>query len=230
MPWVYGEDQANNMARLLDVKHRLMPYIYNLAVKATTTGRPIQRAMFLEFPLDKTAQYLDMQYMFGPDLLVAPVFVTEGEASDYYIPEGIWTSFFHPERKIVGPKWIQECVGLDEIPVFVRPGTVLALGPAGLGRPDYDFGKGLELRLYEIEDGQKVSTDIPGVKNAEIVGNIHLERTKNTVKILLTGQVSLDTVNWVSSGSFADVQGGKVVEGGIISVDDKGTQVVIELA
>ncbi|KAH7915998.1 glycoside hydrolase family 31 protein [Hygrophoropsis aurantiaca] len=157
VPWQYGEDAAKSMAKFLDAKHRLMPYIYSHAVQAHTNGHPLPRAMFLEFPDDRTTHYLDRQYMLGPSLLVAPVFVPKEEETEYYLPAGRWTSFFHPERTIQGPAWVRETVPLDEIPVWVRPGSILALGPAGSGRPDYALNQNLELHLYEIEPGQSVT-------------------------------------------------------------------------
>ncbi|EED84172.1 hypothetical protein POSPLDRAFT_107258 [Postia placenta Mad-698-R] len=176
VPWHYGEEAAAYMARFLDAKHRLMPYLYNLALKARTHGHPLQRAMFIEFPSDRTTHTLDRQYMLGPSLLVAPVFVPQGEDTEYYVPAGRWTSFFHPQRFIQGPIWVQEAIPLDEIPVWVRPGTILCLGPRGVGRPDYDYAKGLDVQLYELEDGQKVETEVPTGTGTEIAGIITAEK------------------------------------------------------
>ncbi|OBZ75677.1 Alpha-xylosidase [Grifola frondosa] len=153
VPWQYGEEAATYMARFLDMKHRLMPYLYNLALEAHAKGHPLQRAMFLEFPTDPTAHHLDRQFMLGPALLVAPVFVPTGEPSEYYLPAGRWTSLFHPGRTRVGPVWVREVVPLDEIPVWVRAGSVLCLGPASMGRPDYEFALDVEMRVYELEEG-----------------------------------------------------------------------------
>ena len=115
---------------------------------ANRHGYPVQRAMVLEFPDDRTTHYLDRQYMLGPSLLVAPVFVPLGETSEYYLPQGRWTSFFHPERTLVGPTWVKEVVPIDEIPVWVRPGSVLCLGPSNMGRPDYNLSQDLEVQVY----------------------------------------------------------------------------------
>ncbi|KAJ3515567.1 hypothetical protein NLJ89_g1674 [Agrocybe chaxingu] len=106
VPWIYGEDAAKSMSKFLEAKHRLMPYIYNLSIEANSKGHPLMRAMFLEFLDDRTTHYLDRQFMLGPNLLVAPVFVPLNEETEYYLPAGRWTSFFHPERTIDGPKWV----------------------------------------------------------------------------------------------------------------------------
>ncbi|KAH8108115.1 alpha-glucosidase [Cristinia sonorae] len=172
VPWQYGEEAAHIMAKFVDTKHRLMPYIYAQALQATAKGHPIQRAMFLEFPEDRTTHYLDRQYMLGPSLLVAPVFVPEGEVSEYYIPAGRWTSFWDPSRYVDGPIWMKEIVPISEIPVWVRPGSVLCLGPPGTGRPDYDYTIGLEVRVYEIISGQTIVAEIPSGRGDEIAGYV----------------------------------------------------------
>lgn len=133
--------------------------------------------------------------MFGPSLLVAPVFVPEGEESEYYLPAGRWTSFFHPERVIVGPTWVREVVPMDDIPVWVRPNTILPLGPAGLGRPDYNLSSGLEVRLYELAEGAKVSAAIPTGNGTEMAGTIVAERVNGEVKVaVIDGHAVMATV------------------------------------
>ncbi|PPQ89110.1 hypothetical protein CVT25_006482 [Psilocybe cyanescens] len=177
VPWIYGEDAARSMSKFVEAKHRLMPYLYNLSIQAKLHGHPVMRAMFLEFSEDRTTHYLDRQYMLGPSLLVAPVFVPLGEETEYYIPTGKWTSFFHPERTIDGPRWVREHVPIDEMPVWVRPGSVLALGPEGVGRPDYDYTRDLEIRAYALEvGGQVVVVDVPRGKGVEIAGSIRVNK------------------------------------------------------
>ncbi|EKM55719.1 glycoside hydrolase family 31 protein [Phanerochaete carnosa HHB-10118-sp] len=161
VPWQYGEEAAKYMAKFLDAKHRLMPYLYQLNIEANKHGRPLQRAMFLEFPDDRTTHHLDRQYMLGPHLLVAPVFVPEGEESEYYLPAGRWTAFFDPERTVQGPAWVREVVPVDVLPVWVRPGALLALGPSGVGRPDYDYARDVEVQVYEPREGQDAYAEVP---------------------------------------------------------------------
>jgi len=130
------------------------------------------RAMFIEFLSDKTTHTLDRQFMLGPSLLVAPVFVPEGEESEYYLPAGRWTSFFHPERVLQGPVWVKEVVPIDEIPGWVRDNSILVLGPAGIGRPDYKLDERVEIRLYELDEDQSVTIDVPSGDGLEISGRI----------------------------------------------------------
>ncbi|TFK55276.1 alpha-glucosidase [Heliocybe sulcata] len=216
VPWEYGEEAAQDMAKFVETKHQLMPYLYNLAIQANQRGSPVMRAMFVEFLSDRTTHYLDRQYMFGPSLLVAPVFVPLDEESEYYLPAGRWTSFFHPERTIQGPVWIKEKVPIDEIPVWVRPNTILCLGPEGVGRPDYDLDKGVEVRLYELDDGQKVGTQIPTGKGGEIAGTVTAIRKGEEVKVNVTGSPGVARLSLFFTGKYMVAKSG----GGLNSARD----------
>ncbi|KAJ6513909.1 alpha-glucosidase [Mycena vitilis] len=225
VPWQYGEDAAKSMSKFVEAKHRLMPYLYNLAVQAHSNGHPLQRAMFLEFLDDRTTHNLDRQFMLGPSLLVAPVFVDEKEESEYYIPAGRWTSFFHPERTVQGPVWIKEVVPLDEIPVWVRPGSVLCLGPEKMGRPDYDYSKGLEIRAYELAEGQSVEANIPGQTGTSTVATISVEKKHGEIKVkTLKGKCELASVSLLGE-KVASVTGGRLEAHQILV--DAGTAAVI---
>ncbi|KXN82537.1 Alpha-xylosidase [Leucoagaricus sp. SymC.cos] len=178
VPWNYGEEAAKNMSVWLDAKHRLMPYIYSLSIQARLKGHPIQRAMFIEFPEDRTTHYLDRQYMIGSSLLVAPVFVPLSEEHEYYLPAGKWTNFWNPSRVIQGPRWIKEHVPINEIPVWVREGSILLLGPAGVGKPDYDYTQSLEVRVYEFDAAGKesVEVEVPSGKGVEVAAKIRVAK------------------------------------------------------
>tara|TARA_R110002051_G_scaffold167627_1_gene238232 strand:- start:1451 stop:3805 length:2355 start_codon:yes stop_codon:yes gene_type:complete len=156
VPWVFDperepgseEDPESAVAvtrTFTKLKLTLMPYLYAAGVVATERGTPVMRPMQLEFPGDPAVDYLDRQYMLGADLLVAPVFRTDGQVT-FYLPDGEWTNYFSGER-ITGPGWRTENHGFATLPLYVRAGAVLPLG-ARDDRPDYDYLDGLTLRLY----------------------------------------------------------------------------------
>lgn len=125
--------------------------------------------MILDFPHDPVCAYLDKQNMLGDSLLVAPVF--HASVASFYIPEGRWTCFWTGEV-IEGPKYVRkEDYPLDIIPVFVRAGTVLLLGPEGIDVPDYEYGNvGLEVRMYEL--GSDVEVKVPTGKGSDWAGTV----------------------------------------------------------
>lgn len=169
VPWLYGDDAVRTTAKMVRAKCRLMPYIYAQSVLAHETGIPVMRLMILEFPDDPTAAYLDKQYMFGDNLLVAPVF--HNTTATYYIPEGKWTCFWTGEV-VEGPKHVKkENYPIDQIPVFVRPNSVLLLGPEDIEVPDYEYAKvGLEIRSYQLE--KEVEVKVPTGKGAKWAGSV----------------------------------------------------------
>jgi alpha-glucosidase (family GH31 glycosyl hydrolase) len=107
---------------------------------------------------------------------VAPVFVPLGQESEYYLPEGKWTNFWNPDHVVQGPKWVKELVPINEIPVWVRQGSVLLLGLTGIGKPDYDYTQNLEVRVYEFDAAghESVEVDVPSGRGTEVAAKIRV--------------------------------------------------------
>ena len=163
VPWAYDEEAVDVVRFFTRLKARLMPYLWKTAIDAHETGIPSMRAMILEFEQDKNVRYLDKQYMLGDSLLVAPIF-NEESVGEYYLPEtdGSWTDFFTGERE-EGGKWYSRTCGYKEIPLMVRPNSVIAIGASEEG-PEYEYEQGVTFRLYEIKDHAK---DVVYGKNGE---------------------------------------------------------------
>ncbi|KIJ69507.1 glycoside hydrolase family 31 protein [Hydnomerulius pinastri MD-312] len=204
VPWQYGEDAAKSMAKMVNAKYQLMPYIYAQAVNAHVNGHPVPRAMFLEFLEDRTTHHLDRQYMLGPSLLVAPVFVPQEEETEYYIPAGRWTSFFNPQRTIQGPTWVHEKVPLDEIPVWIRPNTVLCLGAPGKGRPDYALNQDVEVHIYEYAEGSS-STVALSPASGKVVDGLHVARSSGDITVRAVDD-SVTIASVVLHGDYPAIQ------------------------
>ena len=193
VPWAYDEEAVDVVRFFTKLKARLMPYLYKTAVITSKTGIPTMRSMVLEFTEDRTCHYTDRQYMLGDSLLTAPIFNEEGMA-DYYLPAGRWTDFFTGEVK-TGGSWIKEKHGYLSVPLLVKENSIVALG-ARDDRPDYDYGDGVELRIYELEDGVRVSDVVFGMDNAEEV-KMSAERAGNviTVNVMSDKAYSVRLVN-----------------------------------
>lgn len=123
LPWDFGP-QALEIFRSYDrLRYRLLPYIYTYACIAAQTSLPLMRPMLLEFPDDPATYTLDLQYMFGSELLVAPVFNERGERS-VYLPAGRWIDFWTHEV-FSGPRTLTLQVPLDVLPLYVRANALI---------------------------------------------------------------------------------------------------------
>ncbi|WP_106402065.1 alpha-xylosidase [Actinocorallia populi] len=125
VPWAFDEESVDVLRHFTELKLSLMPYLREVAREAHEDGVPMMRAMVLEFPEDPACATLELQYMLGSDLLVAPVFDPSGDVS-YYVPEGEWTRLLTGE-KVAGPRWVKENHGVLSLPLLVRPGAVIPL-------------------------------------------------------------------------------------------------------
>jgi alpha-D-xyloside xylohydrolase len=123
-----------------------MPYIYSLGYATHETGAPYMRALFMDFPNDPKVAELGDEYMFGPDLLVAPVTAQGATTKHVYLPAGTdWYNYWTNER-LHGGQWIEASAPIDTIPLFVRAGSILPLGvPVGSTSQSQRLEK---LRIY----------------------------------------------------------------------------------
>lgn len=166
VPWLYDEESVEVVRYFTKLKARLMPYLYRNAIETSRTGIPMMRSMALEFTEDKNCAYLANQYMLGDSLLVAPIF-NEDSMAEYYLPEGKWTSLLTGEEK-AGGRWYREKHGYLSIPLYVKAGSIIALG----GRDDnavYDYADGTCLKVYALEDGQSAETSVYNTENEEVI-------------------------------------------------------------
>ncbi|MFZ5547272.1 MAG: alpha-xylosidase [Pseudomonadota bacterium] len=163
VPWLVDEESCDVLRAFTRLKHRLMPYLYAKAIEASETGVPVMRAMVVEHPGDPACTTLDRQYQLGESLLVAPVFTESGEV-DFYLPsagEGRWTHLLTAEQK-AGGRWHREQHGFMSLPLYVAPNTVLPWG-AEDERPDYDYARGVTLRVFALDDGASAAFLVPTV-------------------------------------------------------------------
>jgi alpha-glucosidase len=129
-PYSHGEAVENAARELLNLRYRLVPYLYSLHELAYRTGIPVLRAFPLQESHDPSAFRIDDQFFVGDDLIVAPVFNDEGDRK-VYLPKGLWYDFFAQQPPMTGGREIErKSVALNRIPVYVRAGAVIPLGPA----------------------------------------------------------------------------------------------------
>lgn len=128
-PWAYGPAAEAAIRQALDLRYRLLPYIWSAVEEASRSGLPVQRAMALAFPGDPASWAFEEQWMCGPDLLVAACPRPGGDV-EVYLPAGHWTRFPQGGEAIAGGRVLRLTLALDEIAVFARAGARIPLGPA----------------------------------------------------------------------------------------------------
>ena len=114
--------------KYLELRYRMLPYLYSTVRECTTTGMPIMRALWLHFPDDPKAVARPDAYLFGKNLLVAPVVEKGATSRTVYLPRGVWYDYWTGEG-MDGGREIIRSVDLETIPLYVRGGSILPLGP-----------------------------------------------------------------------------------------------------
>ncbi len=129
--WNYSEKTLNVFRKYVQIRYALFPYFYILARECFDTGIPLIRGLYLEYPSDKNAYIYEEEYLIGKNLLVAPIY-TPGNVCkrEIYFPIGNWISLEKKEI-IKGPGVKKLKVKLEEIPVFIRKGSIIPSSPVG---------------------------------------------------------------------------------------------------
>ena len=127
-PWSFGREREAINKRAIELRYELLPYIYNVMQQAGETGVPAMRPLFLEYPSDEAAAGIDDEFLFGSDLLVAPI-LREGEPDRaVYLPKGDWYDYWTGKSQ-AGGKTIRVPVKMDSFPIFVRGGAFIFRQP-----------------------------------------------------------------------------------------------------
>jgi alpha-glucosidase (family GH31 glycosyl hydrolase) len=129
-----GPDQLHNTQvepicrKYLELRYRMLPYLYSAVRECAMTGLPVMRALWLHYPDDPAAVARGDEYLWGRDLLVAPVVEQGATSRQLYLPRGAWFDFWTGERH-EGGREITRTVDLETTPLYVRAGSILPLGP-----------------------------------------------------------------------------------------------------
>ncbi|MDY6362374.1 MAG: alpha-xylosidase, partial [Lachnospiraceae bacterium] len=203
VPWAYDDEAVDVLRSFVRLKARLMPYLWKTALTAHNEGIPSMRAMVLSYTNDKMCNYLDKQYMLGDSLLVAPIFNDEG-IGEYYLPKenGVWTDFF-TGRQQEGGDWYTRTYAYTEIPLMVRPNTVLPLRNSEEG-PEYDYADQVTFRVYDVQD--EAAAEIYDMDQNK-VASIVVKRIEDKLVIDCDSKKPF-TVELVNTG-ILDVKGAK---------------------
>jgi alpha-D-xyloside xylohydrolase len=141
------------LVRYDKLRYRLMPYIYSLAWKVTSEDYTIQRPLVMDWRSDENTWNIGDQFMFGPALLVNPVLKANATHRSVYLPASPTWYDFWTGASVQGGKEIDAEAPLDRMPLYVRAGSILPLGPE-IEYATQNPGGPIELRIYRGADGQ----------------------------------------------------------------------------
>jgi alpha-D-xyloside xylohydrolase len=149
--WSYGPEAQKILVNYDTLRYRLLPYIYSDAWQVTSHHSTIMRPLVMDWRTDVEAQNTGDEYLFGPAILVSPVYTQGATARSVYLPKSIWYDFW-TGAKVEGEKRIEADAPLSKLPLFVRAGSIIPMGPQmewSTQRP----ADPIELRIYSGADG-----------------------------------------------------------------------------
>jgi alpha-D-xyloside xylohydrolase len=151
-PWKYGQTVEDNMRKMLNLRYRLLQYIYSEAWQVTKNGSTMMRPLVMDFNGDPNAVKQPFEYMFGKAILVAPVTNAGTTQQEVYLPKSSGWYDFWTGKSMKGGQTVKADAPLDKIPLFVKAGSIIPLGAvaqyAGQNR-----GEILEIRIYAGANG-----------------------------------------------------------------------------
>jgi alpha-glucosidase len=127
-PWRFGTAYEDIIRKYLKLRYRLLPFLYTQVEEAHRTGLPIFRPLVLNYQNDANVLSIDDEFMIGTDLLVAPVMKPDVTSRRLYLPQGEWVDYW-TNRPIKGGTLIQADAPLDTVPMYVRAGAIIPMGP-----------------------------------------------------------------------------------------------------
>jgi alpha-D-xyloside xylohydrolase len=187
VPWNFDEESCEVDKHFCEVKNKLMPYIFAESAKARDTGVPVLRPMVMDYQDDTVCSFLDLQYMFGDSLIVAPVFNERGETETYLPPaEGKYTHLLTGE-KVDGGGFVKGKYDYFGLPVYVKPNSILVMGGSG-EKPDYDYTSGVSVKLFEVTDASCEVYGLDGTRK----GTVYAKLADGKVETRVEGDLKVE--------------------------------------
>ena len=149
-PWVHGPEHETIRRRYVELRYRLLPYIYTGFEESSRTGLPFMRPVFLDYPQEEGFYGNNRDFLFGSDLFVAPIVTEMVDAEEIQLPPGDWYDFWS-SRKISSKDRITLHPALEELPLYVRAGAIIPMQPLVQHTGEKPDGP-LQLRVYPGKD------------------------------------------------------------------------------
>lgn len=124
--WAFGDVVRDHVRAAIELRYRLLPYIYTAFLRSAETGEPVQRPLVFDHQYDGAVRDIDDEYLFGTDLLVAPVTTAGTTSRQVYLPAGDWYDW-HTDDVVAGPRFVVAPTPMDRIPIYARGGAVVPM-------------------------------------------------------------------------------------------------------
>ncbi len=149
----FDEKTQGILRNYLNLRYRLLPYLYSVAWQVTSNGDAFMRPLMMDFPNDKEALNTGGEYLFGPSILVTPVTTEGATTQSVYLPESgaSWYNFWTGETSPAGQS-VEAAAPIETLPLFIRPGSIIPMGPF-LQYSNEKPANPIELRVYEGANG-----------------------------------------------------------------------------
>jgi alpha-glucosidase/alpha-D-xyloside xylohydrolase len=203
------QSEMNNPAiepvakKYAELRYQLMPYTYTLAREAHDTGLPLMRAMWLHYPNDEHARGLGDQYLWGRDLLIAPVYKQAAVTRDVYLPAGDWYDWW-TNAKLAGGRTISRRVNLATMPIYVRAGAIIPFDPVRQYTAQV-VNEPTTLRIYRGANGSFTFYDDDGISQEYLNGRgswIRMSWNDSTNELTLEPGAPAGSTNLVAPRVF----------------------------
>ncbi len=184
VPWNFDEESCDVARHFINLKGRLMPYLWRNAILTHETGVPMMRAMVVDYGFDRSALTVDTQYMLGDSLLVAPVFSPDGDCG-FYLPDcGTWTDIQSGEE-LEGGKWYSKTYDYFGMPLYAKPDSIIVYGNFK-NSADYDYTDNMHIVIYGLRDGAAAETTVYS-PDCKLAAQIKAVRSGGTVNVSVCG-------------------------------------------
>ncbi|MGC9357939.1 MAG: glycoside hydrolase family 31 protein, partial [Anaerolineae bacterium] len=216
-PWTYGAEIEAIARRYLNLRYRLLPYIYTEAVKSSETALPMVRPLVLEYQDNPTTEQVDLEYLFGEAFLVAPV-VTPAKQRQVYLPHGTWFDYW-TKGSVSGGRWLEVETPLKKIPLWVKAGAIVPMGPEMAYVDEYPLDP-LTLELYldeSVQENELVIHDenrptIPvRYRKEKKVLTVEVGAVPGALEIVLYGMKATSVLQGVKTLATEEIPGGQRV-------------------
>ncbi|HNW49806.1 MAG TPA: glycoside hydrolase family 31 protein [Prolixibacteraceae bacterium] len=152
-PWKYGQKVEDNLRKMLNLRYQLLPYIYSEAWQVTKNGSTMMRPLVMDFNGDAQAVNQPYEYLFGKAFLVAPITEAGTTQREVYLPKTTDWFDFWTGKPVAGGQTVQASAPLDQIPLFIKAGSIVPLGPV-IQYSGEKTTNDLEIRIYEGANGE----------------------------------------------------------------------------